>query len=189
MIMLTHKGTVILTTPRLILRRFKTDDAQAMYDNWASDEKVPKFLAWDIHKSVEETRELLTKWVAEYENPEYYHWVIDYKDENTIVGAINLHAVSNKSWRAEMGYNIGSKWWNKSLMTEAVHAVLEFAFNEIGMNKICASHDTENAGSGKVMQKNGMVREGHFHKHSRRKDGTWGDTDFYGILRDNWSNS
>ena len=40
--MLAHKGTVTLTTPRLILRRFTVDDAQAMYDNWATDEKVTR---------------------------------------------------------------------------------------------------------------------------------------------------
>ena len=184
--MLTHKGTVTLTTPRLILRRFKPDDAGAMYNNWATDEKVPKFLSWNIHESVEETKGLVAKWVAEYDNPECYHWVIEY--ENTIVGAINLHAVSNKSWRAELGYSMGSRWWNRGIMTEAVRAVLKFAFDEIGFNKICALHDTENAGSGKVMQKAGMVREGHFCKHTRRKDGSWGDTDFYGIWNNNGIN-
>ena len=40
--MLTHKGTQTLTTPRLKLRRLTVDDAQAMFENWASDEKVTK---------------------------------------------------------------------------------------------------------------------------------------------------
>ena len=181
---LTHKGTVTLTTERLILRRFTEGDAQAMYDNWAADEKVPKFLAWNLHESVEFTRELLTQWVADYGNPECYHWVIGY--EGTVIGSINLHAISNKSLRAELGYCVGSKWWNMGIMTEAARAVLSFAFSEVGMNKVCALHDTENVGSGRVMQKLGMIREGHFHKHSLRKDGAWGNTDFYGILKENW---
>ena len=182
--MLTHKGTLILKTPRLILRRFKTDDAQMMYDNWATDEKVTRFLAWEVHESVEKTKEILTQWVDEYDSLEYYHWAIEY--ENMPVGGINLHAISNKSWRGDLGYNIGSKWWNLGLMTEAARAVVDFAFGEIGMNKVCAWHDTENIGSGRVMQKIGMIREGHFFKHSRRKDGSWGDSDCYSILRENW---
>jgi ribosomal-protein-alanine N-acetyltransferase len=185
--MLTHKGTVTLTTPRLVLRRFAVDDAQGMYNNWAADENVNKFLAWKTHESVEQTREILTQWVSEYDSLEYYHWVIEYIPDNKIVGGINLHGVSNKSWRAEFGYNLGSKWWNKGIMTEAANAVLTFAFDEIGFNKICAMHDTENVGSGRVMQKIGMIREGHFYKHSRRKDGTWGDIDFYSILRDDYN--
>ena len=68
--MLTHKGTIPLTTPRLILRRLTLDDAQAAYDNWCTDEKVPKYLSWDIHESVETTREFLTKCIAGYENVE-----------------------------------------------------------------------------------------------------------------------
>ncbi|MCL1859086.1 MAG: GNAT family N-acetyltransferase [Oscillospiraceae bacterium] len=187
---LNHKGTVILTTPRLILRRFTVDDAQAMYNNWATDEKVTRFLAWEIHESIEKTREILTQWVDEYDSLEYYHWGIEYMHDGNImiIGGINLHGVSNKSWRAELGYNIGSKWWNKGIMTEAAKAVLEFGFNEVGFNKICALHDTENVGSGRVMQKIGMIREGHFHKHSRRKDGSWGDIGFYSILKENWDN-
>ena len=59
--MLTHRGTVILTTDRLILRRFTVDDAQAMYDHWATDEKTTKYMAWDVHDSVDTTRDLLEK--------------------------------------------------------------------------------------------------------------------------------
>lgn len=182
--MLTHKGTVTLNTQRLILRRLTIDDAQAMYDNWATDEKVNKYLSWNLHASVEATKELLTKWIAEYENPEQYCWVIEY--DNTIIGTIGLHAISNKSLHCDMGYCIGSKWWGKGIVTEAARAVIKFAFNEIGMNKVCALHDTENIGSGRVMEKNGMIREGCFRKHSLRRDGTWGDTNFYSILKDNW---
>jgi len=185
--MLNHKGTVRLITPRLVLRRFTVDDAQEMYDNWAADENVTKYLAWNVHESAEKTKEILTQWVDEYDSPEYYHWGIEYiPDGNILIGGINLHAVSNKSWRAELGYNIGSKWWNKGIMSEAARAVLDFAFNEICFNKICALHDTENIGSGRVMQKIGMVREGHFIRHSRRKDGSWGDADHYSILNNNY---
>ena len=78
--MLTHIGTVTLTTPRLKLRRLEVSDAQAMYDNWTSKEEVAKYLSWNIHGSPEETKEILTKWVADYENPEYYHWAIEFDD-------------------------------------------------------------------------------------------------------------
>ena len=41
-----HKGTKSLQTNRLILRRFEESDAKAMFDNWASDSEVTKYLAW-----------------------------------------------------------------------------------------------------------------------------------------------
>ena len=51
-----HKGTQIIETPRLILRPFTMDDAEAMFRNWHADEEVTKFLTWQAVKSVEETK-------------------------------------------------------------------------------------------------------------------------------------
>ena len=48
--MLTHKGTQRIETPRLILRRAIWEDAQAMFNNWASDPEVTKFLTWPPHE-------------------------------------------------------------------------------------------------------------------------------------------
>ena len=179
--MLTHKGTMTLTTPRLVLRRLTVDDAPDMYNNWASDEKVPKYLSWNVHESVEVTRELLAKWGSEYDNPKNYHWVIEYA--GTIVGTINLHDIKDDSERCELGYCIGSKWWNMGIVTEAAGAVIRFAFEELGANRVCALHDTANVGSGRVMQKNGMKQEGLLREHKMRKDGTRGDLAYYAIIK------
>jgi len=185
--MLTHKGTVMLTTPRLVLRRLRLNDATAMYLNWASDEKVPKYLSWDVHVSVEVTKELLAKWTPGYDNADYYCWVIEYG--GVIVGTIGLHGISDKHERVEMGYCIGSKWWNRGIVTEAAGAVIHFAFEQLGAHKICALHDTKNAGSGRVMQKNGMKLEGTLRGHMARKDGTWGDLAYYAIFRSEWQSA
>ena len=53
--MITHKGTQTIHTERLILRKFTVDDAQAMFENWASDERVTRYLTWCPHESPEAT--------------------------------------------------------------------------------------------------------------------------------------
>lgn len=63
--MLTHQGTQTLHTPRLILDRFSPEDARAMYDGWASDPQVTRFLTWPPHTSPELTRQLLESWCAQ----------------------------------------------------------------------------------------------------------------------------
>ena len=63
---MTHKGTVTIKTPRLILRRFRVEDAPAMYANWASDPRVTDFLTWQPHTDVSVTKTLLEGWVASY---------------------------------------------------------------------------------------------------------------------------
>ena len=65
--MLTHKGTVTVETPRLILRKARIEDAEPMFRNWANDPEVTKFLTWPPHGSIEVTRKLLASWVDSYE--------------------------------------------------------------------------------------------------------------------------
>ena len=65
--MLQHKGTQRLETTRLILRKFTMDDARAMYENWASDPEVTKYLMWPTHTSTDVTKMVLEDWVNSYE--------------------------------------------------------------------------------------------------------------------------
>jgi ribosomal-protein-alanine N-acetyltransferase len=58
--MLTHKGTQTLKTERLILRRLQDTDAEAMYNNWATDEKTTKFLSWNPYTDIEKLKEFIT---------------------------------------------------------------------------------------------------------------------------------
>ena len=182
--MLTHKGTQTLCTKRLVLRRFTADDAEAMYQNWATDEETVKFLRWDTYKEIESLKAFLAKCISEYENIEYYHWVIEV--DGIIVGTINLHDIETKKERCELGYCIGSRWWNKEIVTEAARAVIAFAFTELNASKVCAYHDTANPASGRVMQKCGMKQEGLLREHSIQKDGTRSDLAVYGILKSEW---
>lgn len=61
-------GTQNIETKRLLLRRFKIEDAEDMYNNWASDPEVTRYLTWPTHSSVDVTRDLLTDWVIRYED-------------------------------------------------------------------------------------------------------------------------
>ena len=73
---LNHVGTRTLKTTRLVLRPFCLSDAQVMFDNWASDSDVTKFMMWEPHASVEVTQSILESWMPLYEKPDYYHWAI-----------------------------------------------------------------------------------------------------------------
>ena len=71
-----HLGTKTLETSRLLLRHFCIDDAQAMYHNWASDDRVTKYLTWPTHTSPAVTSAVLESWVAHYAQDDYYQWAI-----------------------------------------------------------------------------------------------------------------
>lgn len=181
---MTHKGTLPLTTERLLLRRFAIDDADAMYANWARDPEVSQYLFWDAHPDTQVTRAVLSAWVDSYEKERYYNWAIALGGE--IIGSISVVDGSEANAWAEIGYCIGKAYWGRGIMTEALARVLAFLFEEVGLHRVWLKHDTRNIGSGRVMIKNGMTPEGVLRGHHRRKDGTWADLRVYGMLRDEW---
>lgn len=62
--------------------------------------------------------------------------------------------------RADLGYNLGNEYWNMGIMTEALGAVIEFAFETLHVNRIEASVSTKNYSSIRVLEKLGFVKEG-----------------------------
>lgn len=185
--MITHKGTQTLHTERLILRKFTVDDAQAMFENWASDERVTRYLTWRPHTSPESTKKLLELWCAAYEKPNTYNWVLEY--EGAPIGNISVVLINEKSEWAELGYCMGYAYWNKGLMPEAAKAVINFLFTEVGVNRIGISHAVKNPASGRVAQKCGLTLEGTKREYFKTADDEFLDISEYGILKSDWEKS
>lgn len=75
-----HKGTCLLETDRLYLGRFTMKDVHAVYENWAKDPHVTKFLSWPAHVDPGLTRQILLEWIESYLKPDFYQWSITLKD-------------------------------------------------------------------------------------------------------------
>lgn len=180
-----NKGTRVIETQRLLLRPFVLSDAEAMYRNWASDTEVTRFLTWPGHPNVEFTRAVLESWVARYSDPAYYQWAMELKDIGEVIGSISAVKLREDIASADMGYCMGRAWWGKELMPEALCAVVQFLFEEVGMNRIAATHDINNPKSGRVMQKAGMQKEGILRAAGRNNVGIC-DEVWYSILRQDY---
>ena len=182
--MLKHTGTAELKTRRLWLRRFAPEDAQVIFSNYAGDDKVTRYLTWPTHRSVEDTEGYLGFILPEYESDETYRWAIEC--EGTVVGSIDTVMVNSRQAVCEIGYCLGSKWWGRGIMTEALKAVIGYLFENVGFECICACHDPENPASGRVMEKAGMKYEGTLRSRLIRSDGKRSDLKSYSILRDEY---
>lgn len=102
-----------------------------------------------------------------FQNKTQYTFAIRLLNSNEFIGGIGLK-VNSRFDRAELGYWIGEPHWNNGYTTEAAKLVLEFGFNDLGLNKIFAVHAIENEASGKVMIKNNMVEEGLLKDHFKK---------------------
>jgi len=177
-----HIGTRELETERLLLRKISLNDAEAMYNNWANDDVVTKYVTWPTHQSVDDTKGLLAMWEAEYENDNCYRWIIELKAEKKAIGTIDVCRMNEGDGVAEIGYVISREYWNRGIVTEAAKKVLEYLLNEVGFYRIEAQHHLDNPASGKVMQKIGMKYEGVV-RGGRLVKGEHVDVAMYAILK------
>lgn len=181
--MVRHKGTQTLETERLVLRRAVPEDAQPMFDNWAKDPEVTKFLTWPPHGSADISLMVINSWIADYGKEDTYQWMIVPKEMNVPIGSISVVEQNADIGKAEIGYCIGKAWWHQGMMTEALQAVMDFLFDEVGMNRLEARHDPRNPHSGAVMRKCGMKYEGTTRQAGRNNQGIC-DASIYGLLKD-----
>jgi len=174
----------IIDTPRLRLRPFSLDDLEAVWP-YVSDPTFPVMLSWDAHPDREVTRQWLAGTIDGWAQGTDAVWAIT--REGTAMGAIGLHDVCYvfRAWRidrADLGYWLAPSWWNLGYMTEAVAAVVQFAFERMRLHKITVSHLDGNHGSRRVIEKLGFRQVG-VSRDDVYRNGRWWDHVRYELTR------
>lgn len=182
--MINHAGTQTIETNRLILRKHEITDADDMFKNWVTDPKVSRFLSWEPHKGIDETKTLLKGWIEDYKKQDTYHWIIVFKNVMQAIGYIYLDELDDTYDSASVHFALSRKYWNKGIMTEALSSVLRFCFEKLELNKVETTHIVGNEASGRVMAKCGMEIEG-ITKHEVKVKGIF-HLVHYGITKERW---
>lgn len=182
---LNHMGTESIETLRLQLRKFELSDASDMFNHWAGDAEVCKYLSWGPHPSEDISSKRIANWVNHYSYNNSYVWAIVWKNKGTVIGSISVEFSDDYTQSCEVGYCLGKAYWNRGIMTEALHAVMHYLFYEIGYREIKAKHDVLNLASGKVMQKAGMNFIKYEYRTGIRKDGSIYDCAVYAKQKTN----
>lgn len=151
-------GTVTIYTKRLKLRRISLNDVQTIYTRLKSDSRVTDNL-FKGHRNIEETIDMVNEIINQYENEFFYNLAIELIDSKELIGLIDLYGFDLNEMNCNVGYEIGYNWWNMGFGTEALSAVIDFAFNQVYVNKISATHNTDNPASGRIMEKAGMKKD------------------------------
>ncbi len=174
-----------LETPRLILRRLEMRDAPDLFD-YSRDPQVAKHVLWDAQTSVSEARAYVRYMLRRYRAGEPASWGIEEKETGRVVGTIGYMWYQRDNNACEVGYSLARRRWNRGYMTEALTEVLRFSFEELGVHRVEAQHEVENAASGAVMRKCGMRKEGTLRGRLYNK-GRYVDVDLYAMLREDYA--
>ncbi|HEV8338803.1 MAG TPA: GNAT family N-acetyltransferase [bacterium] len=174
-----------LQTARLILRPLRGGDAADLFA-YAADPEVTRYLPWEPHRSVDDSRRFLEDVLERDRRRRPDTWGIVDRATGQVIGTIRLGEYSPAHARASVGYALGRPHWNRGLTTEALGAVLRFGFTEVGLHRIYAYCHVDNAASERVMQKAGMTYEGTLREAMRVKGG-YESRKLYAILRSDWA--
>ena len=145
-----------LPTPRLLLRKPRLTDAEAIFDEYARDPEATRYLLFRPHKDVGQTDEFLRARMANWAGGEELMWGITVKPDDRLVGMIACRFTGH---RVDIGYVIARRLWGSGYMSEAVKAVADWVLAQEGIHRIWAVCDTSNRASARVMEKAGMKRE------------------------------
>jgi ribosomal-protein-alanine N-acetyltransferase len=179
---LDHPPTI--ETDRLLLRPLTMADEEAVY-SYGRDPEVTKYMSFETHNSIEDSRTFLRLVATQYANHEPSSLGIIFKEKNLLIGSIGYLNWSNDHKRIEIGYVLLRDYWNKGIISEAVKALVDYLFDKSDLVRIEARCLKENTASARVMEKIGMQCEGILRKQLFAK-GEYHDMKIYSILRDEW---
>lgn len=145
-----------LTTQRLRLRKIRKDDTLDFF-RFAGSDVVTKYMLWKTHQSIQESEASIEKTLARYSTGRYYRWGIECRDCGTLIGIIDLLGFDEQQNICSFAYMLAESFWGRGFGTEALTAVLDFAFTQMGVDAVEADHFAENVASGAVMRKAGMT--------------------------------
>ena len=141
-----------IETKRLLLRPWEIDDAPILFNGWANNEEITKYLTWNPHANIEITKSIINKWIKEYEEKDRINFAIVLKETNILIGSIDV--VGYIESNPEIGYMLRKEYWNNGYMSEACLRVIDFLFS-LGYRKVYLRAQIENVASNRVIQKCG----------------------------------
>lgn len=180
-------GGFELRTARLRLRAMGDADLPA-FVAYRQDPEVARYQSWDETFSAEDAVALFAgkRGIAIGTPGAWTQIAIEEAATGALLGDCALHVKEDDPRQAEIGFTLARGYRGKGYATEAVEAVLEYAFGTLGLHRVTAITDARNAAAARLLQRVGMRREGHYLQNVWFK-GAWGDEFSFAILRDEWA--
>lgn len=170
-----------LETRDLRLRPLGLQDTEGMF-KMLSDKRSMEYWCSPPISRVEEARRVLMEDVASDADGKSLCWAVLLEEDQAMIGKCILFQFNQQNRRAEIGYILNRQYWRRGLMTQALQAVIDFAFSTLDLHRIEADVDPGNTASLALLEKLGFQREGLF-RDRWRVYGQWQDSVMLGLIR------
>jgi RimJ/RimL family protein N-acetyltransferase len=175
---------MLITTERLVLRRFRTADAQTLAE-YRSDPEVARYQSWDAPFPLLRAETAVANFMASDPGKAgWFQYAVERAEDKALIGDVAVHLHDNLK-QAEIGFTLATAYQKRGYATEAVAAVLDRLFRVQGLHKVTGECDARNRNSAALMERLGFSREGHLRQQTWIK-GEWTDDLIYGLLAEEW---
>ncbi len=174
-----------LETSRLRLRQFGDADLH-LFIAYRNDPTVARYQSWEGISEVEARAFLQEQKEIQPGLPGQWSQIaIELKETGMLIGDCALKIEEHDPRQAEIGYTLSRAYQGRGMAAEAVTRLLEYTFESLGLHRVIAIVDCENAASVALLERLGLRREGHFHQNVWFK-GKWADEYLYAMLQEEW---
>jgi len=170
----------VLTTQRLVLRRFIDADAADLLE-LRSNADIMQYINRPLTKTLDDALGLIKVIDDLLAGNNGITWCISFKNNPKFIGSIGFWRIEKDNYRAEIGYLLNPAFQGIGIMQEAIEAVIDFGFGVMNLHSIQANVSPGNTGSIKLLESNNFMREGYF-KENHLHNGRFADTIIYSLL-------
>lgn len=174
----------LIEGPRVCVRQVGESDLAALLAI-NGDEQVTRFLGHTPWKAMAEAEAWFQRISAQQAAGSALEFVIVARQTGVVLGRCGLFEFEKINAHAGLGYLLGRAHWKQGYMREALTALIECAFNEMGLRKIEAKVETLNTASANLLRRLGFQREGVL-RERWISNGEPMDAEVYGLLRHEW---
>ena len=144
-------------TENLLLRLPILEDAESIFQQYGQDEDITRYLIWQPHKNIDDTKEFLERCQTSWNSGSDFPWAIIRKEDKRLIGMaairINEHGVN-------LGYLLAKPYWGLGYMVEALQPIIDWAYSHDDVYRVWAFCDIENIASARLLEKVGLQKEG-----------------------------
>jgi len=177
--------SLVLKSSRLYLHPIRPSDSQAIQKSAGKREIADTMISIPYPYPPGEAERYVHRKRIEQKKSLSVTFVIREKLESHFCGVVEIREIDREHYQAELSFWLDLKVWGRGYMSESIHSVLRYAFEDLGLNRLYAYHMVRNPATGRVLEKNGFSREGILRQRVM-KWGKFEDVALWAILSQDW---